>query len=124
MNIQETVHSTESSAKFHKAGRKTAVCRKRKMLSLANIEETRKKKCCKKNCMEEILTMEDVMEARSLFWEKDREEQGQWLLHFFSFAQKMKNGKQQLEYIVNKEKEVCQKAWIFSHGLSYGRYKN
>ena len=30
----------------------------------------------------------------------------------------------QFEYTVNKEKEVCQKAWIFSRGLSYGRYKN
>ena len=94
------------------------------MLSLANLEETRKKYCCKKNCMQDILTLEDVMEARSLFWEKDREEQGQWLLHFFSFAQKITNGKSQLEYIVNKKKEVCQKAWIFSHGLSCGRYRN
>ena len=66
MNIEETVHSTESSANFHKVGRKTDVCRKRRMLSLANVEETRNKKCCKKNFME-ILTMEDVMAARSLF---------------------------------------------------------
>lgn len=74
--------------------------------------------------MEEILTLEDVMEDRSLFWKKDREEQRQWLLHFFFLRPEDKKMEKQLGYTVNKEKEVCQKAWNFSHGLSYGRYKN
>lgn len=92
------------------------------MLSMENIEETKNKKFCKKkNCLNGTITLQEVFEARSDFWELNREEQGQWLLHFFSFGQKVKNGKNQLQYIVNKNKEVCQKAWIFTHGLSYGR---
>ena len=91
------------------------------MMSMENIEQTRKKKCCKNNCLKDILTLEDVAEARAEYWELDREQQGQWLLHFFTFGQNIKNGKRQLDYIVNKREEVCQKAWIFSHGLSYRR---
>ena len=90
------------------------------MLSVENIEEIKNQKCCKKNCLRDSITLQDVFEARSEFWELNREEQGQWLLHFFTFGQKVKNGKSQLQYIV-KNKEVCQKAWIFTHGLSYGR---
>lgn len=101
--------------------RQSKVSRKRKMLSMENIEETKNKKCCKKNCLKDTITLQDVFEARSEFWELNREEQGQWLLHFFTFGQKVKNGKSQLQYIVSKSKEVCQKAWIFIHGLSYGR---
>ena len=91
------------------------------MLSLENIHETKRKKCCKKNCLRDILSAQDLVEARTEYWERDREEQGQWLLHFFSFGQRVKNGKKGLQYMVNHCKEVCQKAWIYSHGLSYGR---
>jgi len=73
-----------------------------------------------KNYLKDSITLQDVFEARSEFWELNGEKQGQWLLHFFTFGQKVKNGKSQLYYIV-KNKEVCQKAWIFTHGLSYGR---
>ena len=74
-----------------------------------------------KQLFENVLMIHDVMEARTEFWEMYREEQGQWLLNFFFFSRKIKNGRSHLQYIVNKYKEVCQKAWIFGHGLSYGR---
>ena len=88
---------------------------------MQNIQETKRKKCCKRNCLQKILSLDDLIDAREEFWERDCEEQSQFLLHFFSFGQKIINGKQCLQYNVNGKKEVCQKAWIFSHGLSYGR---
>ena len=94
---------------------------------------SRKERCCpwkisrkqnrknavKRNCLRGILCAQDLVKARTDYWKWDREEQGQWLLHFFSFGQRVKNGKKGLQYIHCKE--VCQKAWIYSHGLSYGR---
>ena len=94
--------------------------RKRTMLSIESVQETRLQRCCKRKCLKSTLTLQDLLEARKEYWGLDREDQGQWLLHFFSFAQKVQNGKRTLVYLVNK-KEVCQKAWMSSHGLSYGR---
>ena len=91
------------------------------MLSMENIHKTKNTKCCKDNCLKNMLTLKDIAEARAGFWEKDREEQGQWLIHFFSFARKITNGRSRLSYIINEQREVCQKAWILCHGLSYGR---
>ena len=52
--------------------RQSKVSRKRKMLSMENIEETKNKKCCKKNCLKDTITLQDVFEARSEFWELNR----------------------------------------------------
>jgi len=86
----------------------TKTSRKRKMLSVENIKKPKRKPCCKNNCLKNILTIHDVMEARSEFWEKNREEQGQWLLNFFSFGRKIKNGRSCLQYIINKDVGRCQ----------------
>lgn len=81
---------------------------------MENIQETKQKKCYKRNCLQKILSLGDFIDTRKEFWERDRKEQGQFLLHFFSFAQKIVNGKQCLQYNANGKKEVCQKAWIQS----------
>lgn len=63
--------------KAKSTGKQTKVSRKRRMMSMENIVDTKRKKCCRKNCLNDILTLQDLVVARSEFWERDREEQGQ-----------------------------------------------
>ena len=78
--------------------------RKRTMLSIESVQETKLQRCCKSKCLKSTLTLHDLMEARKEYWVLDQEERGQWQLHFFSFAQKVQNGKRTLVYLVNEKR--------------------
>jgi len=68
------------------------------------------------------LTVSDIYKMREWFLKKSREVQGQFLLNFFQVSHSRSKG-QRTVYDHNVEKKtVCQKAWIFSHGMAYGRY--
>ena len=91
-------------------------------VSYENIEkEVKAGRCCSKRCIQLILTVPDIHRTRTWFLGKSREAQGQFLLNFFQVARRAKGQKTIYEHTVEK-KHVCQKAWIFSHGIAYGRY--
>lgn len=94
----------------------------KRKVSYENIEQELKAgRCCSKRCIQSILTVPEIYRTRNWFLEKTREAQGQFLLNFFQVARRAKGQKTIYEYNVEK-KYVCQKAWIFSHGIAYGRY--
>ena len=77
-------------------------------------------KCCKANCLTKVLEKCEILETRMEFQEKSRDEQAQWLLNFFEISKRIWKGRIKYDYYV-KGKRICQKAWIFSYGIAYGR---
>lgn len=97
------------------------IMQKRKV-NYENIErEIKAGSCCYKNCITLILTKSGIYKTREWFFKKSREAQGQFLLNFFQVARRSKGQRTVYAHSV-EEKDVCQKAWIFSHGIAYGRY--
>ena len=97
------------------------IIEKRKV-DYANIErEVKTASCCSKKCINSVLTVSHIYKTREYFLKKSREEQGHFLLDFFQLNRRRKGQRTVYAYFVG-EIEVCQKAWIFSHGMSYGRY--
>ena len=68
-----------------------------------------------------MLTVSDIYKTREWFLKKSREVQGHFLLNFFQVCHRSKGQRTVYDHNVEK-KTVCQKAWIFSHGMAYGRY--
>ena len=124
----------EKTQQFKSAGRqkkKTTETKRTSQKSMAtrkvnyeNIEkEVMAGSCCSRRCIQSILTVPDIYKTREWFFKKSRESQGQFLLNFFQIARRLKG--QKTVYIHTVEnKDVCQKAWIFSYGIAYGRYLN
>ena len=83
-------------------------------------KEVKTASCCSKKCIQSILTISDIFKTREWLLKKSREVQGQFLLNFFQVARRSKGQKTVYVHTVEK-KYVCQKAWIFSHGIAYGR---
>ena len=91
---------------------------KKRKISFDNIaEEVRTGRCCSVRCIQLILTVSDIYKTRECFFEKSREAQGQFLLNFFQVARRSKGQKTVYVHTIEK-KYVCQKAWIFSHGMA------
>lgn len=82
------------------------------------VEET--VNCCSKRCIGAILTVADIHKARKYFLNKSREAQGVFLLDFFHTGRRIRGQATVYEHFIG-DKKVCQKAWIFSYGMSYGR---
>ena len=102
--------------------RKTEKIMFKKKVNYDNIaRQVRTASCCSKQCIQCILTISDIFRTREWFLKKSREAQGQFLLNFFQVSRRSKGQKTVYVHTVEK-KYVCQKAWIFSHGIAYGRY--
>ena len=117
---------TESDDDHEKTLRKAEKNKEKVMLkrkvNYDNIaREVRTASCCSKKCIQSILTISDIFKTREKLLKKPREVQGQFLLNFFQVARRSKGQKTVYVHTVEK-KYVCQKAWIFSHGIAYGRY--
>ena len=94
--------------------------KKKRKVNYDNIAEVKTRRCCSGRCIQLILTVSDIYKTRECLFEKSRESQGQLLLNFFQVARRSKG--QNTVYVHTIEKKyVCQKAWIFSHGIAYGR---
>ena len=90
-------------------------------VSLSHIQQELKTvRCCKVNCVSTVLKLPEILYARRDFQDMNREEQVQWLLNFFQLGQRVRNGRKTYEHSL-QGKVICQKAWIFCHGMSYGR---
>lgn len=91
-------------------------------MTLSNIENALKDfKCCSRNCIHLILTKADILKSRVEFLEMDSDSQTQWLLNFFQLCLKKRGEARDVYHYRIEGKEICQKAWIFSYGMSYGR---
>lgn len=101
---------------------KTKENMKKSKVNYAKVEkEVKLGNCCHKKCIRRKLSISDVYETRQMFFDKSQEQQRAYLINFFQISQRSKNGRTVYAHYVNG-KEVCQKAWIFSHGMAYGRY--
>ena len=102
--------------------RKTGKIMFKKKVNYDNIaRQVRTASCCSKQCIQCILKISDIFRTREWFLKKSKEAQGQFLLNFFQVSRRSKG--QNTVYVHTLERKyVCQKAWIFSHGIAYGRY--
>lgn len=95
---------------------------KERRSSLINIQkELKTARCCKIDCLNKKLKVSEISQARQDFQEMNREDQVQWLLNFFQINQRKRNGRKIFEHSL-QGKLICQKAWVFCQGMSYGRY--
>lgn len=95
--------------------------RRGKMIDPKYVDQTIKnhQNCCGRHCISSLERC-SVYEARKVFHELCQEEQRKWMVNFFQTAQRYKNGRKVYAYFV-RGKEVCQRAWLFAHGISNGR---
>ena len=66
------------------------------------------------------LTKNDVTACRTKFWKLDESAQRGYILSFFTTNAIKENGRKAFMYLV-EGKQVCNTAWLQSHGISRWR---
>ena len=121
MQFQFADGEKKSYLKADKTSEKLPPLKKKKL----NYEEIQKDvtavSCCSRRCIQSILLVTEIYKTRKWFLKKSRESQAQYLLNFFQIARRSKGQKMVYTHTV-ENKDVCLKAWIFSYGISYGRF--
>ena len=91
--------------------------RKQKALSMVNVEDAMKQKCCKANCVQMKLSKSDIVKTRTAFRSMTEEAQRSFLLNFFLLSQYFHKGKRKYTFCVNG-KNVCRLAWMRANSVS------
>ena len=71
--------------------------------------------CCKLKCFEKVVKY-DYERLRDSFFDKNEEEQNQFIMDFFHSQEYLHD----MIYFVNKN-HVCQKMWLFCNGIGKTR---
>lgn len=90
--------------------------------SRSSILKAQQSYCCIKQCLQsgQCLNRSDISACREKFWRLDEKAQRGYILTFFCTNAVKSKGRKAFVYLV-EGKEVCNTAWLQSHGISKWR---